>query len=223
MTKIKICGLSRPEDIDYVNEACPDYCGFVIGVPSSRRNVSVETLYCLRRRLSGAVKAVGVFVNAEAELPARLLQDGVISAAQLHGQEDEAYIRRLRERSGGKIIKAFSVEAGRTWREHLQAARIWCFWTTEKGGRERLLTGGCWKPAAEKQRNRSFWRRTESGKYPGGGSKIQAIRRGSEQCGRDGRKKGQRENIGSSGCGKEYGEMKKGRYGIHGGQYIPRH
>ena len=86
MTKIKICGLSRPEDIDYVNEACPDYCGFVIGVPSSRRNVSVETLYCLRRRLSGAVKAVGVFVNAEAELPARLLQDGVISAAQLHGQ-----------------------------------------------------------------------------------------------------------------------------------------
>lgn len=111
MTKIKICGLSRPEDIDYVNEACPDYCGFVIGVPSSRRNVSVETLYCLRRRLSGAVKAVGVFVNAEAELPARLLQDGVISAAQLHGQEDEAYIRRLRERSVGKIIKAFSVES----------------------------------------------------------------------------------------------------------------
>ena len=30
-TKIKICGLVSPEDIDYVNEACPDYCGFVIG------------------------------------------------------------------------------------------------------------------------------------------------------------------------------------------------
>lgn len=113
MTKIKICGLSRTEDIDYVNEACPNYCGFVIGVPSSRRNVSVETLYCLRSRLSDQVTAVGVFVNAEAELPARLLKDRVISLAQLHGQEDEAYIRKVRELSGisgGKIIKAFSVK-----------------------------------------------------------------------------------------------------------------
>ena len=82
MTKIKICGLSRPEDIDYVNEARPDYCGFVIGVPSSRRNISVETLYRLRSRLSDQVTAVGVFVNTEAELPARLLKDGVISLAQ---------------------------------------------------------------------------------------------------------------------------------------------
>ena len=112
MTKIKICGLSRPEDIDYVNEARPDYCGFVIGVPSSRRNISVETLYRLRSRLSDQVTAVGVFVNTEAELPARLLKDGVISLAQLHGQEDEAYIRKVRELSGisgGRIIKAFPV------------------------------------------------------------------------------------------------------------------
>ena len=113
MTKIKICGLSRTEDIDYVNEACPDYCGFVINVPSSKRNVSIEMLYCLRSRLSDRITAVGVFVNAEEELPARLLKDGVISLAQLHGQEDEAYIRKVRELSGisgGKIIKAFSVK-----------------------------------------------------------------------------------------------------------------
>ena len=114
MTKIKICGLSRPEDIDYVNEARPDYCGFVIGVPSSRRNISVETLYRLRSRLSDQVTAVGVFVNTEAELAARLLKDGVISLAQLHGQEDEAYIRKVRELSGisgGSIIKAFPVRS----------------------------------------------------------------------------------------------------------------
>ena len=40
-TRIKICGLSRMEDIGYANEVLPDYCGFVIGVPSSRRNVTV--------------------------------------------------------------------------------------------------------------------------------------------------------------------------------------
>ena len=48
-TRIKICGLSRMEDIGYANEALPDYCGFVIGVPSSRRNVTVEQLVSLGR------------------------------------------------------------------------------------------------------------------------------------------------------------------------------
>ena len=42
MPKIKICGLSCPEDITYINEAKPDYCGFIIDVPKSRRNVSVS-------------------------------------------------------------------------------------------------------------------------------------------------------------------------------------
>ena len=42
MPKIKICGLSRPEDITYINEAKPDYCGFIIDVPKSRRNVSIS-------------------------------------------------------------------------------------------------------------------------------------------------------------------------------------
>ena len=42
MTKIKICGLRRPEDIAYVNEAKPDFAGFIIDVPKSRRNVPRE-------------------------------------------------------------------------------------------------------------------------------------------------------------------------------------
>ena len=42
MTKIKICGLSRPEDVEAVNEAKPDFCGFVVGYPKSRRSVTPE-------------------------------------------------------------------------------------------------------------------------------------------------------------------------------------
>ncbi len=99
-TRIKICGLSRMEDIDYVNEARPDYCGFVIGVPASRRNVTVTQLVC----------PVGVFVNAEQELIAELLNDGVIDAAQLHGNEDETYIARLRDMTDKPLIKAFSIQ-----------------------------------------------------------------------------------------------------------------
>ena len=109
-TGIKICGLSRMEDIDYVNEARPDYCGFVIGVPASRRNVTVTQLARLRQRLSEQICPVGVFVNAVPEFIAELLNDGVIDAAQLHGSEDETYIARLRDMTDKPLIKAFSIQ-----------------------------------------------------------------------------------------------------------------
>ena len=46
-TKIKICGLKRPEDITYVNEAKPDYCGFIIEFPKSSRNVTGDQVRTL--------------------------------------------------------------------------------------------------------------------------------------------------------------------------------
>lgn len=109
-TRIKICGLSRMEDIDYVNEAQPDYCGFVIGVPASRRNVTVTQLARLRERLLEQICPVGVFVNAEPKLIAELLNGGLIDIAQLHGSEDETYIARLRDLTDKPLIKAFSVQ-----------------------------------------------------------------------------------------------------------------
>ena len=111
MVRIKICGLSRPEDIEYVNEALPDYCGFIIQVPASRRNVTAEQLRRLRERLSDRILSVGVFVNADPALPEALLKDGVIDIAQLHGQENESYVKQLREKTGKTVIKAFPVAA----------------------------------------------------------------------------------------------------------------
>ena len=88
MTRIKICGLRRPQDIEAVNRAGPDFAGFVVEVPGSRRSVSREEL----RRLAGGLKkeilAVGVFVNAPPEFGAELLQQGTIQLAQLHEDED---------------------------------------------------------------------------------------------------------------------------------------
>ena len=109
MTKIKICGLSRPCDIDYVNEAKPDFCGFIIGVPKSRRNVTAEQVRLLRKSLRPGIQAVGVFVDAPLDLIAGLVRDGALDLVQLHGQEDEAYIAALRGRISVPIIKAFSV------------------------------------------------------------------------------------------------------------------
>lgn len=109
MTKIKICGLSRPCDISYVNKAQPDYCGFVIHVPKSRRNISVCQLAKLRPLLKESVIPVGVFVNEPCSHVAELLHEGLISIAQLHGQEDEQYLQSLRQMTVAPIIKAFPI------------------------------------------------------------------------------------------------------------------
>ena len=109
MTKIKICGLKRPEDIRAVNEAQPDFAGFVIEVSKSRRNVSVEQVRELAKVLSKQIQAVGVFVNAPLDLVAGLLNDGTLALAQLHGSEDEAYIRQLRQMIDKPLLQAFSI------------------------------------------------------------------------------------------------------------------
>lgn len=109
-TRIKICGLKRPEDIVYVNEAGADFAGFVIHVPQSPRTVTASKAAQLSALLDPRICPVGVFVNEPEETVARLLNTGVIRLAQLHGQEDENYIHRLRQLTAGRLIKAFSVQ-----------------------------------------------------------------------------------------------------------------
>lgn len=112
MTKIKICGLFRPCDIEAVNAARPDYCGFIINFPKSHRNVSPDQVRALRAGLAEGITPVGVFVNQPVEEMAALLNDGTISIAQLHGQEDEACIAALRAATGGKPVwKAFKIRS----------------------------------------------------------------------------------------------------------------
>lgn len=109
--KIKICGLRRLEDIEAVNYCRPDYAGFIVDFPKSFRSVTAEELNGLTAKLDKNITAVGVFVNAPEELPAQLLNEGIIGMAQLHGQEDEDYIRRLRKLTKKPLIKAFSVRS----------------------------------------------------------------------------------------------------------------
>lgn len=109
-TRIKICGLTRPEDIQAVNQAKPDFCGFIVEFPKSRRNVTVDQLRKLREKLDENILPAGVFVNAPSELPAMLLNEGTIALAQLHGQEDEEYITRLKGMTDQLLIKAFSIK-----------------------------------------------------------------------------------------------------------------
>lgn len=106
--KIKICGLTRPQDIECVNRLLPDFCGFVFA-PGSRRFLPKEEAARLKSRLSPRVRAVGVFVDEKAETAALYYRQGIIDMIQLHGREDGAYIRRLKELADCPVIQAFSV------------------------------------------------------------------------------------------------------------------
>lgn len=140
-TKIKICGLFRDCDIQYVNETRPDFAGFVF-YPPSHRCVTGEQMKAFREILSPQIPAVGVFVDAPIKQVAEYLNESLIQIAQLHGHEDEHYINKLRMLSPGcEIWKAFKI-AGR---EDLKKA--------EKSSADRILldngygTGRCfdWK------------------------------------------------------------------------------
>ena len=109
MTKIKLCGLKRPQDIQAANELLPAYIGFVFA-PKSRRYVHPDRAEELRRMLNPGIIPVGVFVNETPETVAALLDRGIIDIAQLHGKEDEAYIRRLRQLTKKPLIQAFRVD-----------------------------------------------------------------------------------------------------------------
>lgn len=106
MTKIKLCGLTRPEDIAAANALQPEYIGFVFAA-KSKRAVSREMAAELKAQLFPGIQAVGVFVNEAPETVAGLLNAGIIDIAQLHGQEDAAYIARLRGLTARPLWQAF--------------------------------------------------------------------------------------------------------------------
>ena len=120
MTKIKICGLSRERDIDYVNQYLPDYAGFILNVPRSRRSLSPEKAEGLVRLLNPGIQAVGVLVNQPLDFAIELLKLGFFDVLQLHGSEDEDYIQALKAATGRPVWKAFQVKS----QSDLDAARI---------------------------------------------------------------------------------------------------
>lgn len=103
---VKICGLSRAQDIAAANEASPDFIGFVF-VPQSRRCVSIERALRLRAALSPSIRVVGVFQDSPIDEAVSAILSRAVDIAQLHGDEDDSYIAELRERTGAKIIRAF--------------------------------------------------------------------------------------------------------------------
>ncbi|MDE5862273.1 MAG: phosphoribosylanthranilate isomerase, partial [Ruminococcus sp.] len=110
MTKIKMCGLNRPCDIDYANRIMPDYVGFVFA-EKSKRYVSPEKACELRKNLDDNIIPVGVFVNAPMDYIVRLVENEVIDMVQLHGSEDDNYIKTLSYMVDVAVMQAFVIKS----------------------------------------------------------------------------------------------------------------
>lgn len=108
MTRIKLCGLTRIQDIEIANKLKPEYIGFIFWDRSSR-NVSAIQAARLKGKLDSEIKTVGVFVNAPAEQVISYYNVGIIDIAQLHGNENEEYIKKLHD-AGLTVIKAFKMK-----------------------------------------------------------------------------------------------------------------
>ncbi|MBR2694050.1 MAG: phosphoribosylanthranilate isomerase [Thermoguttaceae bacterium] len=118
MTRIKICGLFREQDIAFARDAAPDYVGFILNFPPSHRNLSPERAAELRAGLPPEIRAVGVFVDRPLDEVAAAAARIRLDAVQLHGREDDAYIDALRAAAALPVWKAFRVRS----KEDLAAA-----------------------------------------------------------------------------------------------------
>jgi phosphoribosylanthranilate isomerase len=110
-TRIKICGLTRPEDVDAAVHAGADAVGFVLWAPSPRAVTAAQAAQ-LARRLPPFVTPVGLFVNATAD-EIRHACDAIPNLLlQFHGDETPAacnqaarpYLRAARMAPGFDLL-----------------------------------------------------------------------------------------------------------------------
>lgn len=106
MAKIKICGLKRQQDMDYVNTLKPDFIGFIL-TPGFRRSITRETAVQLKAKLDKSINTVGVFVNDDADIINSFVADGIIDMVQLHGSESADFCKKI----NAPVIKMFKPDA----------------------------------------------------------------------------------------------------------------
>ena len=123
--KVKMCGISKVETIPAVVEAKPDYMGLVFA--PSKRQVTVEQAKILIEELhrgyakkygsdtehdkNDTIKTVGVFVNETVDNLVTIANEANLDAVQLHGDEDEAFIQSLKERTNVEVWKAIQIRS----------------------------------------------------------------------------------------------------------------
>ncbi|MAU41391.1 MAG: phosphoribosylanthranilate isomerase [Kordiimonas sp.] len=108
MTDAKICGLTTPEAIAAAARSGAGYIGFVF-FPRSPRNISPARAATLARHVPAHIKKVGVFVDADDDFIADVLQHVDLDILQLHGTETPARVTEIKTRFHKPVMKAIAI------------------------------------------------------------------------------------------------------------------
>ena len=144
MTKIKLCGLSRPEDIQAANALQPACVGFVFA-PKSKRYVTPAQAADLKRGLDPAIRAVGVFVNAPPEEAAAWPTRGSSTSSSSMEGRGRPTCKPSGRSPPSPSSRPFGWTRRPTWPPPKPAEPTWSCWTQERAARGRPLTGPCWR------------------------------------------------------------------------------
>lgn len=106
-TRIKVCGITEPEDARVAVAAGADGLGFIF-VPQSPRHIDPDMVRKITRELPPLVDAVGVFVDEEMEVVEEIMQYCCLSFIQLHGSETPEYCEKI----SCRVMKSFSIGTG---------------------------------------------------------------------------------------------------------------
>jgi phosphoribosylanthranilate isomerase len=107
-TRIKLCGLTHPEDIRAAVAAGADAIGLVF-YPPSPRHVSAEQAARLLQELPAFISSVGLFVNADLDQVRQVLATAPISMLQFHGDETPEQCAGIAEAVGRPFLRALRI------------------------------------------------------------------------------------------------------------------
>jgi phosphoribosylanthranilate isomerase len=110
MTRVKVCGITRPEDAELAVELGAWAIGFILW-PGSKRHVDPALAAGIARSMRRRVQTVGVFVNQPLDEVAAAVADLGLSYVQLHGDEGPSFGAAVAQRSGARVIKAVRVRS----------------------------------------------------------------------------------------------------------------
>lgn len=110
MVRVKICGITREEDVRAVTEADGDAVGFIVGFPSSPRNIPIERAAELIRHVPPLVTSVLVTTSDVLARERRSVRAMGPDAIQLYGEVDDPAVTR--EILGARLIRPFAVALG---------------------------------------------------------------------------------------------------------------
>ncbi|MBQ3932727.1 MAG: phosphoribosylanthranilate isomerase [Lachnospiraceae bacterium] len=101
--EVKICGIRTLEEAKKISELNPDYIGFVLFFPKSKRNISIEEASCILKGIPSYIKKVAVTVSPSLE-QIKMIENAHFDLLQIHGDFDASLIDYINI----PVIRAFN-------------------------------------------------------------------------------------------------------------------